>query len=134
MPFALALTIVLALLAVFQIALAFGAPIGQFAWGGAHRVLPTRLRVGSAVSIVIYTLIAVVAWSRVGVIDAIPEIVAHVAHVAMWVIFAYFALGILMNAVSRSKPERFVMVPVATVLAALSFLIAMGYGELATPI
>ncbi|MFL0565935.1 hypothetical protein ACH0CG_09245 [Microbacterium sp. 179-I 1D1 NHS] len=32
---------------------------------------------------------------------------------------------------SRSKPERFPMVPVAIVLAVLSFLIAMGYGELA---
>ena len=37
-------------LAVFQALLALGAPLGAFAWGGQHRVLPTRLRVGSAVS------------------------------------------------------------------------------------
>ena len=51
MPFALALTVILAALAVFQLALAAGAPLGRFAWGGSHEVLPPRLRVGSLVSI-----------------------------------------------------------------------------------
>lgn len=122
------LTIVLALLAVFQLALIAGAPIGRFAWGGQHRVLPARLRIGSAVSILIYALIALIAWDRVGAIDIFPDLFSVVA---MWVIFAYFTLGILLNAISRSKPERYTMVPVCIVLAAMSFLIAMGYGELA---
>jgi len=131
MPFALALTVVLAALAVFQLALVFGAPLGRFAWGGAHRVLPARLRVGSVVSIVIYALIDVIAWDRVGAIDVFPE---PFSEVAMWVIFGYFVLGILLNAISRSKPERNLMVPVCIVLAVLSFLIAMGFGVLATAI
>jgi len=131
MPFALALTVVLAALAIFQLALVFGAPLGRFAWGGAHRVLPTRLRIGSAVSIVIYALIDVIAWDRVGAIDVFPE---PFSEVAMWVIFGYFVLGILMNAISRSKPERNLMVPVSIVLAVLSFLIAMGFGVLATAV
>ncbi len=128
MPFALALIVVLTLLAVFQIALALGAPLGRFAWGGQHRVLPARLRIGSLVSVVIYALIAVLAWDRVRAIDVVPDVVAQVG---VWVVFAYFVLGILMNAISRSKPERNTMVPVSIVLAVLSFLIAMGYGELA---
>ena len=130
MPFALALTVVLALIAVFQIALALGAPLGRLAWGGQHRVLPARRRIGSLVSIVIYALIAVLAWDRVRAIDVVPD---GVAVVGMWVVFAYFVLGILMNAISRSRPERFTMVPVTIVLAVLSFCIAMGYGELAMP-
>lgn len=130
MPFALGLTVVLALLAAFQIALALGAPLGRFAWGGQHRVLPPRLRVGSAVLVLIYVLIDLIAWDRVGAIALFP---AGFAEVAMWVIFAYFMLGILMNAVSRSKPERFTMVPVTIVLAVLSFFIALGYGALASP-
>lgn len=126
MPFALALTVVLILLALFQLALALGAPLGRFAWGGQHRVLPTRLRVGSAVSILIYALIALIAWDRVGVIDLLSD---PFSAVAMWVIFAYFVVGIAMNAISRSGPERNTMVPVTLVLAVLSFLIAMGMGE-----
>ncbi len=128
MPFALAFTIVLALLAVFQLALALGAPMGRFAWGGQHRVLPRRLRIGSAVSIALYALFAIVAWDRVGAIDLAPDVFSQVA---MWVIFAYSVVGIVMNAISRSRAERFTMVPVTIVLAVLSFVIASGHGELA---
>ena len=130
-PFALALTIVLAALAVFQLALIFGAPIGRFAWGGQNAVLPTRLRVDSAVSILVYVLIDLVAWDRIQAIDVFPDLFSQIA---MWVIFAYFILGILMNAISRSAPERYTMVPVCIVLAVLSFFIAMGYGALALPV
>lgn len=128
MPFALALTILLGLLALFQLSLALGAPLGRFAWGGQHRVLPARLRIGSAVSILIYALIGVIAWDRVGAIDVFGE---PFSEVAMWVVFGYFVLGILMNAISRSKPERLTMVPITIVLSVLAFFIAMGYGELA---
>lgn len=131
MPFALALTILLGLLALFQLSLALGAPLGRFAWGGQHRVLPARLRIGSAVSILIYALIGVIAWDRVGAIDVFGE---PFSEVAMWVVFGYFALGILMNAISRSKPERLTMVPITIVLSVLAFFIAMGYGELAMAI
>ncbi|WP_425846025.1 hypothetical protein [Agrococcus sp. TSP3-2-1] len=44
---------------------------------------------------------------------------------SVWVVVAYFVLGIAMNAISRSKPERWAMVPVAAVLAVLSLLIAL---------
>ncbi|GAA1055041.1 hypothetical protein GCM10017608_18930 [Agromyces luteolus] len=122
MAAAIALTIILALLAVFQLALALGAPLGRFAWGGAHRVLPTRLRIGSLASIVIYAVIAVLALDRVDLIDVVPDAVSTVG---MWIVFGYFVLGIVMNAVSRSKPERYTMTPVVTVLAVLSLLVAL---------
>ena len=123
MAAAIALTVILAALAVFQLALAFGAPLGHFAWGGQHRVLPTRLRIGSLVSIVIYAVIAVLALDRAGVIDVVSDTVSTVG---MWVVFAYFVLGIPLNAISRSRPERYTMTPVVAVLAILSLLVALG--------
>ena len=122
MPAAIALVVILSLLAVFQLALALGAPLGRFAWGGQHRVLPGRLRIGSLVSIVIYAITAVLALDRVGLIDVVPDVVSTVG---MWVVFAYFVIGIPLNAISRSKPERYVMTPVVTVLAVLSLLVAL---------
>ena len=120
---AIALCVILAVLAVFQLALIFGAPIGRFAWGGQHRVLPTKLRIGSAVSIVIYAIIALLALDRAGLVDVVPDVVSTVG---MWVVFAYFVLGIAMNAISRSKPERYTMAPVSAALAVLSLLVALG--------
>lgn len=121
---AIAATILLGLLAVFQLALAVGAPLGRFAWGGQSTVLPTRLRIGSVVSIVIYALIAAVLLERAGLIRLFGA--AGFVQVAAWVVFAYFTLGILMNAISRSKPERYTMTPITIVLAGLSLLVALG--------
>lgn len=116
--------VILALLAVFQLALALGAPLGHFAWGGANRVLPTRLRIGSLASIAIYALIGFVLLERAGVINVLDLPLAE--QIAAWVITAYFVLGIGMNAISKSAPERLVMTPVALVLAVLSLLVALG--------
>jgi uncharacterized membrane protein YjgN (DUF898 family) len=126
---ALLLTVILTLLAVFQIALAAGAPWGRFAWGGQHRVLPRNLRIGSVIAVVIYAVTAFIAWERVGASTVLP---VPFVQVAMWVLFAYFALGIVMNAISRSKPERYTMTPVVAVLAVLSLLIAMGVGSVSS--
>ncbi|HEY5854189.1 MAG TPA: hypothetical protein VIW24_09105 [Aldersonia sp.] len=120
---ATALCVILAALAVFQLALALGAPIGHFAWGGRHRVLPTKLRVGSAVSILVYAVIAVLALDRSGVVEVLPDAVSTVG---MWIVFAYFVIGIPLNVISRSKPERYTMTPIVTILAVLSLLVSLG--------
>jgi hypothetical protein len=121
---AIATCVLLAALAVFQLALILGAPIGHFAWGGQHRVLPTRLRVGSAVSIVLYALFAVILLERAGLVTVFGNDVF--VQVSSWVLFGYFTLGILMNGISRSKPERNTMVPVTVVLAVLTLIVALG--------
>lgn len=120
---AVLLTVVLSCLAAFQFALILGAPLGRFAWGGQHRVLPVGLRIGSAVGIAIYVLIALVALDRAAVIDTFPP---RFSAVGMWLAFAYFVLGIVLNAVSRSAPERNVMVPVTIILSCASLIIAWG--------
>lgn len=61
--------VVLGALAVFQALLVAGAPLGQFAWGGRSRVLPAGLRVGSAVAIAVYTVVATVVLRRAGVVS-----------------------------------------------------------------
>lgn len=120
--YAIIATMILAGLAVFQAALAFGAPIGHFAWGGAHKVLPQRLRISSGVSIVLYGFFAAVILSRAGLISfGDPGVIG----VATWILFGYFSLGVLMNGISRSKPERAVMTPVAAILAVLYLLAAL---------
>jgi len=114
---------VLALLAVFQIALALGAPWGAFAWGGQTKVLPTSLRVGSAGAVLLYAVIAVVVLDRAGEIDVLSDAAASIG---AWVVFGFSAVGVLVNAVSRSKPERYTMTPVCLVLAVASFVVATG--------
>lgn len=119
----LAFCAVLGVLAVFQLLLIIGLPLGRFAWGGQNLVLPPRLRVGSAASVVVYAAFAAVALDRADLISFIP--VPFIAVVAMWVITAYLLLSVLPNLASKSKYEKRVMVPVSLVLAGLAFVIAL---------
>jgi preprotein translocase subunit SecG len=43
----------------------------------------------------------------------------------MWVMTAYFVLGVIMNGISRSKPERLIMTPTTAALAALYLVLAL---------
>ena len=72
-------------------------------------MLPTGLRVGSIVSVLAYAIIAIILLERAGAIHIVGN--AAVIQVAAWVVFAYFARGIVMNAISRSKRERCTMTP-----------------------
>ncbi|WP_349627041.1 hypothetical protein [Leifsonia sp. C5G2] len=113
----LLLCVLLAALALFQLALVAGAPWGRLAWGGADRVLPARRRVASAVAIVLYALFAAVFLAVAGMIaSGLPDVVVRVL---AWVIVAYLALGTVMNALSRSRPERYAMAPLSGLLALL---------------
>jgi hypothetical protein len=113
----------LAVLAVFQGALITGAPLGHLAWGGEHRVLPAKLRIGSAVSIALYALFAYTALAKA---DLVPALVNEgFTSAAIWVLTAYFVLGVLMNGISRSKAERLVMTPTTLVLAGLYLALAL---------
>lgn len=120
---ALAFCTVLGALAVFQLLLIIGFPLGRFAWGGQNPVLPPRLRAGSAASVLVYAIFAVVALDRAALMSVFPALVIAVA--AMWVIAAYLLLSVLPNLASKSRYERRVMVPVSLVLAGLAFLIAL---------
>jgi hypothetical protein len=87
-------------------------------------VLPRSKRIGSAVSIVLYAVFAWVFLMKAGAVPmALPEIVVDVA---AWVIVGYFALGVPLNAISRSKPERYTMTPVVVVLFGLALIVALG--------
>ena len=111
-------SVLLAGLAVFQVLLVAGRPLGRLAWGGQHEVLPPSLRIESAVSVVSYAVIAWVVWrAATEPEDDRPW---------MWVLTAFFGLGVAMNAASRSRPERLLMTPIALVLAACSALVAVG--------
>jgi len=106
-------------LAIFQILLIAGKPLGEYAWGGQNKVLPRKLRVASISSLFIYAGFAVLIASKAGLL---PGGESAFVQVTMWVATGYFFLGIFVNAISRSKKERFLMTPVAAALA-LCFLI-----------
>src|SRR3954463_3361103 len=90
---------ILLLLALFQLALMLGAPIGKYAWGGGHDILPTKFRVGSCISIILYAVFALVILNKAAVINLISN--DKVLNLGIWALTAYFFIGVMMNGISR---------------------------------
>jgi len=126
---AIAATAVLALVLAFQLLLVAGAPFGHAAWGGQHRVLPTKLRAASAAAVVVIALMAWVVLARAGFVPPGAEPIA--VRVATWVFVAFFALTTVANVASTSTVERFVMTPATLFMVAC--LIVVGTSAVGTP-
>ncbi len=111
-------------LALFQLALAAGAPWGSLAMGGRFPGrFPPSMRVAAVVQVFIYVLMAAVVASRAGL--ALPEW-GEVSRVAVWVVAGLMAVAVVLNVITPSKWERRIWAPVALGLVASSLVVALG--------
>lgn len=119
---AVALTVMLGLLAIFQIALAAGAPLGKFAWGGQHAILSLSLRFGAASAVLRYAFVAFIALDRSGIIAVLPD---EFSFWVMWIVVAHLGLSVILSLLSASKYEKMTLAPYTLVMGLLSLLIAL---------
>ncbi len=110
-------------IAAFQVALALGAPLGRAAWGGAYTRLPRRLRVGSAIAVVVWLVAALIVLARGGLpVVSLPQDVVEWGN---WVLVGLSGLGAIANFASSSPWERFGWGPLALILAVLCLILAL---------
>jgi hypothetical protein len=104
--------------AVFQAALALGAPFGQIAWGGSSAVLPASLRwtsLGAAVYLLVAAAIMEVRagdWGR-----ALPRLPFLIFNIFL---AAQLALNTLANLATQTTGERYGMGAASAVGCVLS--------------
>jgi hypothetical protein len=110
----------------FQIALALGAPWGAYAMGGSFPGrFPPRMRLAAVGQAVLLGLLALIVLSSAGLIDA--RILADFPFL-IWLVVAFSAVSLVLNAISRSKGERRIWVPVAVVMLGTSLVVALSPG------
>ncbi len=106
--------------------LAFWASGGSWGlcahWGGAYTVLPAGLRAMDAVSAALFLAGALVVLGRAGYWESGVPI--GVLHCGIWAFIVILTLSALMNFASSSRWERFMLGPLAFVLASLCFVVA----------
>lgn len=89
---------------VFQIALALGAPWGEYTLGGRYPgALPGRLRPAALAQALVLCLFALIASTRAGLI--LPEAEA-ISRLAIWLVAGFFVPGSLANLATPSRRER----------------------------
>lgn len=115
--------VLLAVIGLFQLALAAGAPWGHMAYGGQRPGrLPVGFRIASGFSgVVLYPLIGAVLLAVAGRIAGWSWMRPGV----LWGLVGFFALGTLANGASRSRAER-VWSPVCAALAVCCGVVAAG--------
>lgn len=126
-------TVGLAAMAVYQSMLAAGAPFGEAAYGGTHHgQLPASLRVSSGISIVVYTLALLVILQRSGLSHLrLPH---SLDRMGSWVLAVALSIGAMMNFISASPWERYLLGPFTLLLAAGCLVVAIGPQDELEPI
>ena len=102
-------------LAVFQAALAVGAPWGLAAWGGENSHLSAAQRGANAVAAVVYVATALIVRGRVGFWGTRGN--RSVFRWGTWFLAVVMAIGAVPNFISQSRWENFIFGPLALVLA-----------------
>ncbi|MDQ0208402.1 hypothetical protein [Alkalicoccobacillus murimartini] len=110
------------LIACFQLTLALGFPLGEFAMGGFHKTLPKKLRLISLFNAAMLLFIGLVFLVHTNVISSFSFIPTTLL---VWFFTVFLGLNTLANLVSRSKKERLVMTPLSGLLCILCLLIAL---------
>jgi hypothetical protein len=113
-------------LALFQVALAVGAPWGSHAYGGRvareDGTLPTKWRVVSGIAAVVLVAFGWVMLARGGVVDSSLD--ETPLTVLAWMVVAYMAVNTALNFASKDAVERWLMGSITGSLVILGALVA----------
>lgn len=110
--------------ALFQLAIVLGAPVGEYAYGGQHQgKLPTGFRVASVFSMAVMIALAGHYLAQIGLFT--PLLDAGGNAIANWVFVGFFALSALMNNISKSEKEKRVFGSVTIAMLLSAILVAL---------
>ena len=108
---------------LFQLALALGAPLGDYTLGGKYPgKLPPKMRVAALVQILVLFVFALIVLVRSG--TALPNLQAF-GRVGIWFVVGFFVLGSIANLSTPSKRERLLWGPTNVLMLGISILIAV---------
>ena len=119
---AIAVAVIFLSIAIFQVLLSLGFPLGEYAMGGIYKVLPNKLRIISAFNAMLLIFMGFVFLHHANVFDVFRFLPTDIL---VWVITIFLGINSLANLVSRSKKERFVMTPLSSVAFVLCLYIAI---------
>lgn len=105
--------VLLLAVAVMEILLIFGLPLGEFTMGGRYKVLPPMYRMFAASSVILQLFGAAMILQGGGLMNM--WFAGKVIKIICFVFAGFFAVNTVMNIISPSKKEKYVMTPLAAV-------------------
>ena len=107
--------VLLLAVAVMEVLLIIGLPLGEFTMGGRYKVLPPMYRIFAVSSVILQLFGAAMILQGGGLMNM--WFAEKAVKIVCFVFAGFFAVNTVMNLISPSKKEKYVMTPLAAVEA-----------------
>lgn len=94
-------------IAIMTVLVACGLPLGEFTMGGQHKILPKKFRVMAVISVAIQIFAMIIILQAGGFISLWLSF--KVTKYICFFFAAYLSLNTIMNMISKSRKEKYVM-------------------------
>ena len=119
---AITFTILSGIIILFQLGLTLGMPWGEASMGGKFPgKYPPKMRIVSLINSLILIFIAVIVLVRADIL--LPQY-KSISNIAIYFVVGFSAIATILNIITRSKIERKLWAPVATLLLITSIIVA----------
>ena len=101
------------IIAIMTVLVACGLPLGEYTMGGQHKILPKKFRLAAVVSVAIQVFATIIILQTGGFIPLWFSF--KVTKYICFFFAAYLSLNTIMNMISKSKKEKYVMTPISLI-------------------
>ena len=102
------------IIAIMTVLVACGLPLGEFTMGGQHKILPKKLRDAAVISVAIKIFAMILILQAGGFISLWLSF--KVTKYICFFFAAYLSLNTIMNMISKSRKEKYVMTPLSLIV------------------
>ena len=100
-------------IAIMTVLVACGFPLGEFTMGGQHKILPKKFRVMAVISVAIQIFAMIIILQAGGFVSLWLSF--KVTKYICFFFAAYLSLNTIMNMISKSRKEKYVMTPLSLI-------------------
>ena len=111
--FSISGAVLFGVIAIMTVLVACGLPLGEFTMGGQHKILPKNLRVAAVISVAIQIFAMIIILQAGGFIPLFFSI--KLTKYICFFFAAYLSLNTIMNMISKSRKEKYVMTPLSLI-------------------
>ena len=108
---------------ILSILLICGLPLGEFTMGGQYKVFPKKLRIVLVLQLAIQIFFVIIVLQMSGIIPLLFS--GNVTKIICVVMAVYLSLNTVMNCISKSKKEKFIMTPLSLISAICFWITAL---------
>ena len=110
-------------IAIMTVLVACGLPLGEFTMGGQHKILPKKFRVMAVISVAIQIFAMIIILQAGGFISLWLSF--KVTKYICFFFAAYLSLNTVMNMLSKSRKEKYVMTPISLIAGICFWITAL---------